>query len=245
MADHDYGVKFGDQQLLVEYPVGSGIFGAPCGITGLTRQVQTNTNDVSLPPCNDPYAVLWLGVDVVSKRMQLTFQGTLADVALPIWDAWSMEDDSRRRVRWYRNLMGDNRGYWEGYAILTDYSEESSDRGRYTNSGTIVFDGQPQWIDIPPAPAVVTGPSIDDAVAPEVGTAYAVTPGVYTGPAPSLSYQWFADGVPIQGANTASYTPGGPMIGKRLYAIETAVNTGGAVSTATLYSRPVVADQTP
>ena len=75
MADHDYGVKFGDQQLLVEYPVGSGIFGAPCGITGLTRQVQTNTNDVSLPPCNDPYAVLWLGVDVVSKRMQLTFQG--------------------------------------------------------------------------------------------------------------------------------------------------------------------------
>lgn len=244
MADHDYGVKFGDQQLLVEYPVGSGIFGAPCGITGLTRQVQTNTNDVSLPPCNDPYAVLWLGVDVVSKRMQLTFQGTLADVALPIWDAWSMEDDSRRRVRWYRNLMGDNRGYWEGYAILTDYQEESSDRGRYTNSGTIVFDGQPQWIDIPPAPAVVTGPSITEAVAPRVGTAFAVTPGTYSG-TPSMRYQWFADGVPITGATTVSYTPGAPMIGKRLYAIETATNTGGSVSTATVYSRPVVAAQTP
>lgn len=245
MADHDYGVKFGDQQLLVEYPVGSGIFGAPCGITGLTRQVQTNTNDVALPPCNDPYAVLWLGVDVVSKRMQLTFQGTLADVALPIWDAWSMEDDSRRRVRWYRNLLDENRGYWEGYAILTDYSEESADRGRYTNSGTIIFDGQPRWVDIPPAPAVVTNPAIDTSIQPEVGTAFVATPGTYSAPAPNLTYQWFADGIPISAATSASYTPVSADIGKRLYVTETAQNAGGMVSTSTLYSRPVIADQSP
>ena len=241
MADHDYGVKFGDQQLIVEYPVGSGIFGAPCGITGLTRQVQTNTNDVALPPCNDPYAVLWLGIDVVSKRMQVTFQGTLADVSLPIWDAWSMENEARRRVRWYRNLLGTNRGYWEGFAVLTDYQEESSDRGRYTNSGTIIFDGQPQWVDIPPAPAVQTAVSIDTSIQPEVGEPLVATPGTYSGAIPTLSYQWFLDGVPISGANSASYTPLSAQIGKRLYVIETAVNTGGAVSTASLYSRPVIA----
>lgn len=242
MSDHDYGVKFGDQQLLVEHPVGSGFFGAPCGISGLTRQIQTNTNDVSLPPCNDPYAVLWLGVDVVSKRMQMSFSGTLADVALPIWDNWSLQKDSRRRVRWYRNLLGSNRGYWEGYAILTDYSEESSDRGRYTNSGTVIFDGEPLWVDIPPAPAIVNNPSISETVAPSVGDPFAAVAGAYSGtPAPSLSYQWFADGVAIPGANTLSFTPTTNQLGKRLYLIESAVNTGGAISTATLYSRPVVA----
>ena len=240
MADHDYGVKFGDQQLLVEYPVGSGIFGAPCGITGLTRQVQTNTNDVSLPPCNDPYAVLWLGIDVVSKRMTLTFSGTLADVALPIWDSWAMEDEARRRVRWYRSLLGANRGYWEGFAVLTEYQEESSDRGRYTNTGTIIFDGQPAWIDIPPAPNQVTVPSIPET-APVVGTAFAVTPGTYVAPNPALSYQWFLDGVPIAGATSASYTPLAGQRGKRLYVMEVASNTGGSVSSATVYSRPIVA----
>lgn len=241
MADHDYGVKFGDQQLLVEYPVGSGIFGAPCGITGLTRQVQTNTNDVSLPQCNDPYAVLWLGVDVTSKRMQMTFSGTLADVSLPIWDQWAMGAQGRRRVRWYRNLKGTNRGYWEGYAILTDYQEESSDRGRYTNTGTIIFDGEPQWVDIPPAPAVSVDVTIPETTSPVVGTAFTGTAGTYSGTGHSLSYQWFADGVPVSGATTIAITPVAGQIGKRLTLAETARNLGGTVTTITRYSRPVVA----
>lgn len=241
MADHDYGVKFGDQQLLVEHPVGSGIFGTPCGITGLQRQIQTNTNDVNLPPCNDPYAIIWLGVDVVSKRMQLSFDGTLADVALPIWDRWSLESDSKRKIRWYRNLTGTNRGYWEGSGVLTDYSESSSDRGRYTNSGTIIFDGQPRWVDIPPAPALINRPSISESIIPRVGTAFVATPGTYSTPAPTLSYQWFADGVLIPGATTASYNPTAAVLGKRLYVVETARNTGGQVDTSTLFSRPVQA----
>ena len=238
MADHNYGVKFGDQQLLVENPSGSGVFGAPCGITGLTRQVQANTNDVSLPPCNDPYAVIWLGVDVTSKRMTLTFQGTLADVALGVWDDWSMSTGSSRRIRWYRNLSGSNRGYWEGQGVLTDYQEQSSERGRYTVSGTIVFDGQPAWVDIPPAPALTTPPVIP-LTAPKVSAPFAVTPGTHSAPAPSLTYQWFADGDPISGATTASFTPLAAHVGKRLYCIETATNSGGSVSAATLYSLPV------
>jgi hypothetical protein len=238
MARETYSVRFGQQQLLVEEPVGSGIFSAPCGITGLTRNVTTNTNDVALPPCDDPEAVIWLGIDAVSKRMTLTFTGTLADNALPIWDAWSMGKDLRL-VRWYRNIGAPNQGYWEAPAMLTEYTEESTDRGRYTNSGTIIFDGEPDWVSIPPAPGVTTPVSIP-TTAPVVGTPFAATPGTYSG-TPQLTYQWFANGIAITGATTVSYTPVAGDVGKQLHVVETATNVSGSINSQSAKSLAVVA----
>lgn len=246
MARQNYSIRFGQQQLLIgpayvngdDVPPAGSIFSAPCGLTGLTRNVVTNTADVSLPPCDDPEAVIWLGVDAVSKRMTLTFTGTLADVALPVWDGWSMGSEMRW-VRWYRNIGAPNQGYWEGPAQLTDYTEESTDRGRYTNSGTIIFDGEPTWVSIPPAPSVTTPVTIP-LTEPTVGAPFAATPGTYTG-TPSMTYQWFADGFVIAGASAASYTPEAGDIGKTLRVIETATNTSGSTNTQSTVSLPVVA----
>lgn len=239
MARETYSVRFGQQQLLVENPVGSGIFAAPCGITGLTRNVTTNTNDVALPPCDDPEAVIWLGIDAVSKRMTLTFTGTLADVALPVWDSWSMGKDLRT-VRWYRNLGAPNAGYWEAPAMLTEYSEESTDRGRYTNSGTIIFDGEPEWHAIPPAPGATSGVTIP-GTAPVVGTPFTAVTGTYTGTSVTKSYQWFANNVAIAGATTIGYTPVVGDVGKTLHVIETAANVSGSVNTKSATSLAVLA----
>lgn len=244
MAVDDYSIKFGEQQLLVEEPEGSGIFAAPCGITGLTRAVETATNDVALPPCDDPTAVVWLGVDVVSKRMTLTFTGTLAKNALPIWDDWSMSEGTRE-VRWYRNLGSPNQGYWEGNGVLTNYTEESTDRGRYTVSGTIIFDGQPNFVAIPPAPSV-TSPVTIPGTAPESGTPFLAVTGTYTG-TPTKSYQWFSKASPngaptaIAGANAISFTPGAPEVGKIIYVVETASNISGTVNSKSADSLPVTA----
>lgn len=237
MADQDYSIKFGEQQMLVEEPAGSGIFAAPCGITGLTRTIDTNTADIDLPPCEDPDAITWLGVDPVSKRMTLAFQGTLADNALPVWDSWSMSDEADRKVRWYRNIGAPNQGYWEGRAVLTQYQEQSQNRGRYTNSGTVIFDGKPIWTSIPPAPGITTPVAIP-LTAPEVGTPFVGTPGTYTG-APVLSYQWFADGVAIAGANAISYTPVADDEGAILKLVETATNVSGSINTNSALSLPV------
>lgn len=239
-ANENYSIKFGQQQMLVEQPVGSGIFSAPCGITGLTRAVDTNTNDVDLPPCDDPDAIIWLGIDPVSKRMTLTFQGTLADVALPVWDDWSMDDSAARMVRWYRNIGAPNQGYWEGLALLTQYTETSTGRGRYTNSGTVIFDGRPDWISIPPAPSLTTPVAIP-LTEPEVGTPFAATPGTYTG-SPVLTYQWYADGEVITGANSVSYTPVADDEDKVLRVVEIATNVSGSINSQSAVSLPVVAD---
>lgn len=250
MARETYSVKFGQQQLLVgpvyddgdAIPPSGSIFAAPCGITGLTRNVTTNTSDVALPPCDDPEAIIWLGIDAVSKRMTLTFTGTLADNALPVWDAWSMGND-HRWVRWYRNIGAPNQGYWEGPALLTEYSEESTDRGRYTNSGTIIFDGMPDWVSIPPAPSVTSGVSIP-TTAPTEDAPFAATPGTYTG-STTPTYQWFSIGagasvgVEIPSATSASYTPVAGDVGNRLYVVETATNASGSVNTKSATSLPV------
>lgn len=248
MARQNYSIKFGQQQLLIgpifenndDVPPGGSIFAAPCGLTGLTRNVVTNTADVSLPPCEDPEAIIWLGVDPISKRMTLTFTGTLADVALPVWDEWSMGNEARW-VRWYRNIGAPNQGYWEGPALLTDYTEESTDRGRYTNSGTIIFDGEPAWVSIPPAPGVTTGVSIPET-APTEAVPFAATPGTYSGTS-TLSYQWFVQNgavfEPIVGATTVSYTPATLDVGKKLQVVETASNVSGSANTRSAVSLPV------
>lgn len=137
-------VRFGEQYLLVGDGQETETFASPCGITSLTRQVQTNTNDVDIPDCDDPDAFTWLGIDVVSKRMTLTFGGTLATEAIEVWDDWSMETELKN-VRWYRNVTSPAPGYFEGPAVLTDYQENSESRGRYQVSGTIIFDGKPTW----------------------------------------------------------------------------------------------------
>lgn len=241
----DYSVPFGSQQILVgpaylhgsEIPPVGAIFSSPCGITGLTRSITSNTNDVALPPCNSPDDVIWLGIDIVSKRMQSTFSGTLADESLPVWDDWSFSE-GKRWVRWYRNLGAPNAGYWEGPAALTEYQEGSTDRGRYTNSGTVIWDGKPDWISIPPAPSITTAVSIP-TTAPEVGTAFVATPGTYTG-TPTFTYQWFANGIAISAATTASYTPVAGDVGKVLHVVETATNVSGSINSQSASSLPVV-----
>lgn len=246
MATENYSIKFGQQQLLIENPPGSGIFGAPCGITTLGRSITTNTSDVDLPPCDDPDAVTWLGIDPLSKRMTLTFSGTLADETLPIWDEWGMSegaDDAFRLIRWYRNIGAPNQGYWEGEAVLTEYAENSEGRGRWTVSGTIIFDGRPEWHSIPPAPGITTGvqlpgsPPLYDV--PQVGVVYTAVAGVYTG-SPALTYQWFADDVAIDGATAISYTPVANDDGKSLDVVETATNASGSINTKSATSQPVI-----
>lgn len=141
-------VPFGKQYLLISDMGTVPVFTMPCGITSLTRQVTANTTDVDIPDCTDPDALTWLGIDVNSKRVTLTFSGILAIEAIPVWDEWSMEE-SIRDIRWYRNIAAPNQGYWEGSAVLTEYQEQAENKGRYQVSGTIIFDGKPTWTAVP------------------------------------------------------------------------------------------------
>lgn len=224
-------IKFGDIYLLVGDTSTSPMqFTAPCGINQFGKDVTTNTNDVELRDCDDPDAPVWLGVDVISKRMTLNLSGTLDQEAYrTIWRNWFMDDDSRP-IRVYERVGSSGWGYWEGMGVMTQYTDTANGGGSYTNTATIIFDGAPKWVGTPPAPSVTTAVTINPNVAPKVATPFVATPGTYTG-TPVLTYTWYADGVVIPAATTASFTPSAPQVGKRLRVVEVATNANGSATT--------------
>ncbi len=229
-------VKFGEQALLIGDGADPEVFSAPCGITSLTKSTSTNTSDVDIPDCDDPDVVVWLGIDEVSKRMTLTFSGTIAQQSLALWQAWEL-DGGLRNVRWLRNLTNlDLRGHLSGPALLTEFEETAESRGRYTFTGTIIFDGKPVWTPLPAAPVNTVAPTFTGTLADtEVQTA--VT-GTWTG-TPTFEYQWerspngSSGWASISGATASTYTAVTADVGNYLRFRLSGTNGGG---TTVVYS---------
>lgn len=237
-------IKFGEQMLLIGDGADPEVFSSPCGITSLTKSTSTNTSDIDIPDCDDPDLVIWLGIDEVSKRMTLTFSGTLAQQSLALWQEWEL-DGGLRNVRWMRNLTNlDLRGYLEGPALLTEFEETSEARGRYTFTGTIIFDGKPVWTALPAAPANTVAPTFTGTLADtEVQTA---VDGTWTG-APSFTYQWetspngSGSWTEISGATSSTYTAATADVGNFLRVKVTGTNTGGSTVAYSASRGPVTA----
>lgn len=143
-------VRFGQQQLLIGDGATPEVFAAPCGITSLTKTTNVETNTVNIPDCDDPDLASWLGIDEVSRQIQMSFGGVLDTSALvAVWQDWDM-DGGYKNVRWYRDLTAPNGGgYLQGPALFTAFEEAGEARGRYAISGTIIFDGKPVWTAVP------------------------------------------------------------------------------------------------
>lgn len=236
-------IRFGEQMLLIGDGADPEVFSAPCGINSLTKSTSTNTSDVDLPDCDDPDLVVWLGIDEVSKRMTLTFSGTIAQQALAMWQEWEL-DGGTRNVRWMRNLTNpDLRGYLGGPALLTEFEETSEARGRYTFTGTIIFDGKPVWVSLPAAPVAGTVTFTGTLADTEVQT---TVPGTWTG-SPTYTYQWErspngSNGwLEIAAATAATYTAVTADVGNYLRVKVTGTNAGGSTVAYSASRGPVTA----
>lgn len=237
-------IKFGQQALLIGDGADPEVFSAPCGITSLTKSTSTNTSDIDIPDCDDPDLVIWLGIDEVSRRMTLTFSGTIAQQSLALWQSWEL-DGGVRNVRWLRNLTNlDLRGYLAGPALLTEFEETSEARGRYTFTGTIIFDGKPVWVSLPAAPANTVAPTFTGTL--ESGEVQTAVTGTWTG-TPSFTYQWerspngAGSWAAISGATASTYTAVVGDVGNFLRVKVTGTNAGGSTVAYSTSRGPVTA----
>lgn len=140
-------IRFGSQQLLIgDGASPSEIFSAPCGLTSLTKTTNVETSTVNIPDCDDPDLASFLGIDEVSRQIQVTFGGLLATESLPLWQAWDLAG-GYKNIRWYRDLTNpQGGGYLQGAALLTQFEETGEAKGRYQMSGQVTFDGKPTWV---------------------------------------------------------------------------------------------------
>lgn len=77
--------RFGKFIVSLESADSPNTFVAPCGFTSKSLVMGKNLSEVSIPDCNDPDAVIWLGRDVQSQTSSISGQGVLAAEAVPRW----------------------------------------------------------------------------------------------------------------------------------------------------------------
>lgn len=91
-------IKGGKVRVLLDL-AGTNTYSAPCGFTSRSLTLTKALNDFSIPDCDDPDAVDWLGRDAVSLSMSVSGEGVLASESVEEWlDAFHSVDSIAAKV---------------------------------------------------------------------------------------------------------------------------------------------------
>lgn len=81
-------IKGGKLRVLLDLD-GSGTYEAPCGFSSKSLNFSKGLEDVSIPDCDDPDKVDWVGRDAVSLSISISGEGVLAVESGETWlEAW-------------------------------------------------------------------------------------------------------------------------------------------------------------
>lgn len=77
----------------------SEVFTKLCGFNSMSLSIEKDTNDVTVPDCDDPDAAAWQSTDVLSLAWSMEFEGIYAKESSDlIWDAVSSGQARNLRV---------------------------------------------------------------------------------------------------------------------------------------------------
>lgn len=81
-------IKGGRLRVLLDL-AGSGTYAAPCGFSSKSLTFSKGLEEVSVPDCDDPDKVDWIGRDAVSLSISVSGEGVLAVESGETWlEAW-------------------------------------------------------------------------------------------------------------------------------------------------------------
>lgn len=133
---------FGEFLVEIESGDSPGVFYAPCGLTTKGFNQTANTQETSVPDCDNPDAPAYIERAVDTITAEVSGSGVLAEEAFPVWQEW-FDSAASKSVRIYP--MGGSKGYYGGNFILSAFNM-TVQRGQKVNvEVTLQSDGQAIW----------------------------------------------------------------------------------------------------
>ncbi|MGV1803486.1 phage tail tube protein [Agrobacterium vitis] len=86
-------IRGGKIRVLIGNSANPIVYSAPCGFTSRSVSLDKGLEETSIPDCDDPDAVDWIGRDASSLSMSVSGEGVLAQESVETWlDAWESID---------------------------------------------------------------------------------------------------------------------------------------------------------
>jgi predicted secreted protein len=129
--------------IFLEDPATPGQYIRPCGLTNHTLTFSKNTQDVTVPDCDDPEMAAWVERGVESLDFSGSGNGVLAAEAVDLWwDAFNTTESIPARIVIGKADDTVNGRFWSGNIHITSL-EISGERGNKANASvSIVSDGE-------------------------------------------------------------------------------------------------------
>ncbi|MEO7172028.1 phage tail tube protein [Flavobacterium sp.] len=116
------------------------VYSAPCGFTSKSVTLTKGLEEVSVPDCDDPDKVDWLGRDAVSLSMAIGGEGVLAAESSETWlDAWESVDSVPVKVEIEFPAKTIT---WTGFMHVESLELGAPNGRRVTNNVSMQSDGE-------------------------------------------------------------------------------------------------------
>lgn len=135
--------KFSEFLVQIESADSPGVFAAPCGLTTKGFNQTANTQETTVPDCDDPDAPAFTERAVDTISAEISGSGVLAKEAHEdVWQPFFVGAISKTCRVYPFGLTG---GYYEGAFVLTNYNN-AVQRGQKVNVDiTLQSDGEYTW----------------------------------------------------------------------------------------------------
>lgn len=86
--------KFGKMVVYLGDSADPPVYAAPCGLSTKNFTLSKNLQEITIPDCDDPDAVMWVGRDTQTMTATISGDGIAAAESVPDWNAAAISTES-------------------------------------------------------------------------------------------------------------------------------------------------------
>lgn len=133
--------------LLIGNGAGTEVFAAPCGLTSRGINFSKETNDVTVPDCDDPDAPAW--TERVTRALSGTVSGSgiLAMEAFETWRDFFFSTETKNVRIKIDTSLANNGGHWQGAFHMTTFNVTGEIGDKIQVEIELQNDGEVIWVD--------------------------------------------------------------------------------------------------